>query len=149
MGFGNPLPLPRLLKGVRMRVAKIVMAGGLVALVLAAGAAESRAASASSVGGAAYDSKLGLDWQPGQTRSGKPLITGYVNTARAMSGYCNIRLLVETLDAQGNVIASSTGFVPGYVGGDDHVYFELPIKVAGPAYRVSADSWLKCAGGGP
>jgi len=113
-----------------MRVAKIMIAGGIAGLVLAVGAAETRAASASSVGG-------------------KPLITGYVNTARAMSGYCNIRLFIETLDAQGNVIASSTGFVPGYVGGDDHVYFEVPIKVAGPAYRVSADSWLKCAGGGP
>jgi len=163
-----------------------MIAGGIVVLALALGADESSAASAASVGGAAYDSKLSLDWQPGQSRSGKPLITGYVNTARAMSGYCNIRLFIETLDAQGNVIASSTGFipgyvntaramsgycnirlfietldaqgnviasstafVPGYVGGDDHVYFEVPIKVAGPAYRVSADSWLKCAGGGP
>jgi hypothetical protein len=130
------------------RVAKIMIAGGIVALALALGAAEASAASAAGVGGAAYDSNLSLDWQPGQTRSGKALITGYVITARAMSGYCNIRLLVETLDAQGNVIASYTGFVPGYVGGDDHVYFELPIKVAGPAYRVSADSWLKCGGGG-
>jgi len=129
-------------------VARHGIVGGIVALALALGASEAGAAAAASVGGAAYDSNLSLDWQPGQTRSGKPLITGYVNTARAMSGYCNIRLLIETLDAQGDVIATRIGFVPGYVGGDDHVYFEVPIKVAGPAYRVSAASWLKCAGGG-
>jgi hypothetical protein len=131
-----------------MHVARTMIAGGIAALAMAVGAAEASAAAAASVGGAAFDSNLSLDWQPGQTRSGKPLITGYVTTARAMTGYCNIRLFVETLDAQGNVIASHIGFVPGYVGGDDHVYFEVPIKVAGPAYRVSADSWLKCAGGG-
>jgi hypothetical protein len=125
---------------------KTMIAVSLLVLAMAVRAADVSAAAAS-VGGAAYDSNLSLDWQPGQTRSGKPLITGYVNTARAMSGYCNIRLLIETLDAQGNVIASYTGFVPGYIGCDDHVYFEVPIKAAGPVYRVSADSWLKCGGG--
>jgi hypothetical protein len=129
------------------RVVKTTIAVSLLALAMAVRAADVSAAAAASVGGAAYDSNLRLDRQPGQTRSGKPLITGYVNTARAMSGYCNIRLLVETLNAQGNVLSSSTGFVPGYVGGDDYVYFEVPIKVAGPAYRVPADSWLKCRGG--
>jgi hypothetical protein len=96
---------------------------------MAVRAADVSAADGASVGRAAYDSNLSVDWQPGQTRSSKPLITGYVNTTRAMSGYCNIGLLVETLDAQGDVIASYTGFVPGYVGGDAHVYFEVPIKV--------------------
>jgi hypothetical protein len=105
-----------------MHAAKTMIAGGIVALAIVVGAAEASALPAASV--------------------------GYVTTARAMSGYCNIRLFIETLDAQGNVIGSHIGFVPGYVGGDDHVYFEVPIKVAGPAYRVSANSWLKCAGGG-
>jgi hypothetical protein len=130
------------------RVMKTTIAITLLALASAVRAADVSAAAAENVGEAVYDSNLSLDWQPGLTRSGKPLITGYVTTAWAMSGYCNIQLLVETLDAQGNVIASYTGFVPGYVGGDDHVYFEVPIKVAGPANRVSADSWFKCGGGG-
>jgi hypothetical protein len=122
--------------------------GSILALALTGGAAGANALPAASVGGAAYDTKLSLDWEAGQTRSGKPLITGYVNTTRGGTGYCNIRLFIETLDAQGNVIANYIGFVPGYVGGDDHAYFEVPIKAAGPAYRVSADSWLKCGGGG-
>ncbi len=137
-----------LLKGVDLHLARTRIAGSILALALAGGAADANAAPAASVGGAAFDSVLSLDWQPGQTRSGKPLITGYVNTHQGMTGYCNIRLSIQTLDAQDNVIASYTGFVPGYVGGDDHVYFEVPIKVAGPAYRVSADSWFKCGGGG-
>src|SRR5262245_49035552 len=109
MVAGNPLPPSRLLNGVIVTVARSMTVGGIVALTLGLGASEAGAAAAASVGGAAYDSNLSLDWQPSQTRSGKPLITGYVNTARAMSGYCNIRLFIETLDAQGNVIATYTG----------------------------------------
>ena|SRR5436309_183197 len=124
-----------------MRVAKIMIAGGIAGLVLAVGAAETRAASASSVGGAAYDSKLSLDWQPGQTRSGKPLITGYVNTTRGMSGYCNIRLLVETLDAQGQVIGQAQGEALGSVLSRGRLYFEVPIQTTGASYRVRVLSW--------
>jgi hypothetical protein len=136
-----------LLKGVDIHTVRTRIAGGILALALAGGAVDANALPAASVGGAAYDSILSLDWQPDQTRSGKPLITGYVTTVRGLSGYCNITLSIQTLDAQGNVIANYTGFVPGYVGGDDHVYFEAPIKVAGPAYRVSVGSWLRCGGG--
>jgi hypothetical protein len=39
------------------------------------------------------------------------------------------------------------GFIPGYVGGFDNVYFEEPIRAPGPAYRVSIVSWGKCGGG--
>jgi hypothetical protein len=88
-----------------------------------------------------------LDWQATQDRAGRPLITGHVITYGGKSGYCSTRLLVETLDAQGQVVAQNVGFVPGYVGGYDDVYFELPIRAPGVGYRASIASWDKCAGG--
>src|SRR5258705_285129 len=89
-----------------------------------------------------------LDWEATQDSEGRPLIAGHVSTYGGMSGYCIPRLLVETLDAQGQVTAQRMSFVPGFVGGFDNVYFETPIRVPGPAYRVSIASWDKCAGGG-
>jgi hypothetical protein len=89
-----------------------------------------------------------LDWQATQDSKGRPLIVGHVITYGGMSGYCIPRLLVETLDAQGQVTAERMGFIPGFVNGFDNVYFELPIRAPGPAYRVSIASWDKCAGGG-
>ena len=89
-----------------------------------------------------------LDWQATQDRKGRPLIAGHVITYGGMSGYCIPRLLVETLDAQGQVTDQRMAFIPGFVGGFDNVYFEAPIRAPGPAYRVSIASWDKCAGGG-
>jgi hypothetical protein len=88
-----------------------------------------------------------LDWQATRDRAGRPLIAGRVITYGSKSGYCRARLLVETLDAEGQVIARNVGFVPGYVGGYDDVYFEEPVRAPGPSYRVSIASWDKCGGG--
>ena len=88
-----------------------------------------------------------LDWHATQDRGGRPLITGRVITYGGRADYCDARLLVETLDAQGQVTASRVGFIPGHVGAFDNVYFEEPIRVPGAAYRVSIASWDKCGGG--
>jgi hypothetical protein len=88
-----------------------------------------------------------LEWEATQDKRGRPLIVGHMITYGAKSGYCIPRLLVETLDAQGRVVAQNTGFIPGFVGGYDNVYFEEPIRAPGPAYRVSISSWNNCAGG--
>jgi hypothetical protein len=88
-----------------------------------------------------------LDWRATLDRAGRPLIAGHVITYGGKSGYCRAVLLVETLDAEGRVIARNIGFIPGYVGGYDNVYFEEPVRAPGPNYRVSIGSWDKCAGG--
>jgi len=88
-----------------------------------------------------------LDWQATKDNKGRPLIVGHVITYGGKSGYCIPRILVETLDAQGQVVAQNVGFIPGFVGGYDNVYFEEPIRAPGPAYRVSISSWNNCAGG--
>src|SRR5262249_34606444 len=88
-----------------------------------------------------------LEWEATQDNKGRPLSVRRMITYGGMSGYCRPRLLVEKLDAQGQVIAERMGFIPGYVGGFDNVYFEEPIRAPGPAYRVSIASWDKCSGG--
>ena len=92
---------------------------------------------------------LTLDWQATQDKGGRPLIVGHVITYGSKAGYCRPRLLVETLDEQGQVTARHVGFIPGYVGGFDDVYFQEPIRSPGAGYRVSVASWEKCGGGGP
>jgi hypothetical protein len=60
-----------------------------------------------------------------------------------------VRLLVETLDASGAVIASSVGFVQGLVPFNDRTYFEVPLTKPGASYRVgiTAFDWRDCGGG--
>ena len=116
----------------------------LVVCVLAMGAGAAQAERSTIAGNAGT---ITLDWQATQDRAGRPLIAGRVITYGGKSGYCSTRLLVETLDAQGQVVAQNVGFVPGYVGGYDDVYFELPIRTPGTGYRTSIASWDKCGGG--
>ena len=116
----------------------------LVAAMLAMSVGSARAERTTIAGNAGT---ITLDWQATQDRAGRPVIAGHVITYGGKSGYCSTRLLVETLDAQGQVVAQNVGFVPGYVGGYDDVYFELPVRTPGPGYRASIASWDKCAGG--
>jgi hypothetical protein len=107
-------------------------------------AAPARAESSTQVGNAGT---ITLDWQVTQDSAGRPLIVGHVITQGGKASYCAPRLLVQTLDAQGQVTAERVGFIPGSVGGYDRVYFEEPIRAPGPAYRVTIASWDKCGGG--
>jgi len=119
--------------------------GALFAACVPSLAASAAHADRSTISGNA--GTITLDWQATQDKAGRPLIVGHMITYGARSGYCIPRLLVETLDSQGEVVARNTGFIPGYVGGYDNVYFEEPVRAPGPAYRVSIPSWSNCAGG--
>jgi hypothetical protein len=92
------------------------------------------------------DSRIRLDWQVGTARGGRPVIQGYVynDYGRPAS---DVRLLVETLDASGAVIARHPGFIRGVVQLNDRAYFELPISTPGASYRVSVTA-LDWKGGG-
>ena len=123
---------------------QMTIGGALLACFAWFGAAPAHAGSSTQVGNAGT---ITLNWEATQDKLGRPLIVGHVVTYGAKSGYCIPRLLVETLDAQGQVVAQNMGFIPGYVGTFDNVYFEEPIRTPGPEYRVSIASWDKCAGG--
>jgi len=86
------------------------------------------------------DTRFKVEWGTAQTKTGSPLIAGYVQNIRG-GGVANVRLQVETLDAEGKVIASATALAPGYLGGFSRTYFEVPLERTGPGYRVSVIRW--------
>ena len=124
--------------------ARMMIGAALVACVLSLDVGPALAERSTISGNAGT---ITLDWQATKDNKGRPLIVGHVITYGGKSGYCIPRILVETLDAQGQVVAQNVGFIPGFVGGYDNVYFEEPIRAPGPAYRVSISSWNNCAGG--
>ena len=86
------------------------------------------------------DGRFQVEWETAQTKKGSPLIAGYVHNTRG-GGVANVRLRVDTLDAQGQVIGTATALAPGYVGGFSRTYFEVPIEKTGIGYRVSIIGW--------
>jgi hypothetical protein len=87
-----------------------------------------------------HDGRFQVQWGTAQTKTGSPLIAGYVQNTRG-GGVANVRLQVETLDAQGKVIATATALAPGYLGGFSRTFFEVPLERTGVGYRVSVAGW--------
>ena len=94
-----------------------------------------------------FDERIRLDWEAGTTRSGKPVMRGYVLNDYAQPAN-NVRLLVETFDGSGQVVAHTVGFVFGLVQGNSRTYFEVPLKAPGGSYRVTVTALDWRAGGG-
>jgi len=92
------------------------------------------------------DGPFQVEWETVQTKKGSPLIAGYVQNTRG-GGVTNVRIRVDTLDAQGQVIGTATALAPGYVGGFSRTYFEVPIEKTGIGYRVSIIGWDPAGGG--
>lgn len=86
------------------------------------------------------DGRFQVTWETAQTKKGSPLIAGYVQNTRP-NGAANIRVQVETLDAQGQVVATASALVPGYVGGFSRTSFEVPLEKTGIGYRVGIIAW--------
>jgi hypothetical protein len=79
-----------------------------------------------------------VDWQPGQYR-GQPALQGYVTNVSPYHA-ANIRVLVESLDAGGQVTSQKVTWVPGDILGGGRLYFQVPTATA-PAYRVRVFSY--------
>jgi len=84
------------------------------------------------------DRFFGLEWSGGERR-GHPNVNGYiVNNYRVRAA--NMRLMVDTLDASGKVVESTSGFVADVPPGA-RVYFEVTVKQKAPRYRVTITAW--------
>jgi hypothetical protein len=87
---------------------------------------------------AGWERHFTVDWQPGEHR-GKPVVQGYVNN---ISPYhtTHIRVLIESLDAGGQVTHQQVAWVPGDLLGGGRAFFQVPTRPA-PAYRVRVFSY--------
>ncbi|HYB71225.1 MAG TPA: hypothetical protein VEH80_11150, partial [Candidatus Bathyarchaeia archaeon] len=76
------------------------------------------------------DARIRLNWEVGTTHAGRPVIQGWVynDYGQAAKG---VRLLVETLDGSGDVVARDTGFVFGTIAANGRTEFEVPLKKTG------------------
>ena len=55
----------------------------------------------------------------------------------------NVRVRVDSLDLNGTLIASTSGWVQGDVGARDRGYFYVPIATPAPTYRASVQAYDK------
>jgi hypothetical protein len=106
----------------------------LLALALTLGATPASAVMTSSPPG--IDGRLRFEWEASQSRRGRPVIAGYLYNDNGRAAK-NVILLVETLDASGQVVERTVGFVPSLVPVFDRTYFEVPLKAAGASHRIS------------
>ena len=91
------------------------------------------------------DRFFGLEWTGGERR-GRSNVNGYVvNNYRVRAA--NMRLLVESLDASGKAIDTTSGFVADVPAGG-RVYFETPVKRKAARYGVTITGWDWRDGGG-
>jgi hypothetical protein len=74
-----------------------------------------------------------LTWEPFESR-GRPGVSGRVNNVSPYS-VRNVRVLVDSLDSGGQIVAQRIAWVPGDLGGGGSVYFEVPVTPS-PSYRV-------------
>ena len=82
---------------------------------------------------AGWEQILSLEYGPGQYR-GRPAIEGIVTN---ISPYdlANVQLLVDRLDAGGQIATQQVAWVPGELRGGGRLFFSVPTAPA-PAYRV-------------
>ncbi len=78
---------------------------------------------------------LRFEWEVAQDRKGRPEIEGYLYNDY-MRAAINVRLVVETLDASGQVTHTTLAYIPGLVPLLTRTYFVVPIKHPGASYRL-------------
>ena len=92
-----------------------------------------------------WEQYFSITWEPSQRR-GRAEVAGYVENTSPYD-LANVRVLVDSLDGDGHLVAQQVGWVPGELHGGSHRYFEVPVAPAA-AYRVRVFSYdrLEAAG---
>lgn len=91
-------------------------------------------------GGPVAERYFSLEWATAETRSGRPVVTGSLTNRYGYSA-ANIQLLVEQLDAAGQPIAKTLGYINGDVPAGARAYFQVSVPAAGATYRVTVQSY--------
>ena len=128
------------------RLTRGVSTAVLAALLLCLSAGAARA----QVQARSVDSDLRVEWTGSEDRGGRPVVSGYVYNQRAGSYAIAVRLLVEALDASGQVVGSTTGSLLGQVPPSDRAYFDIKAPAKAASYRVTIQSfsWRTYGAGG-
>jgi hypothetical protein len=69
-------------------------------------------------------------------------VQGYIYNALPWR-ITNVRLQVDSIDADGTVVGSASGWVVGDVAGGGRGYFYVPVSAHGAAYRASVQAFDK------
>jgi hypothetical protein len=85
-----------------------------------------------------WEQHFTVTWDATQRR-GRPLVEGYVIN-RSPYRVGRMRLLVDSLDDAGRVVDQRVSWVPGELGGDSRLYFDVPVTPAA-RYRVRVFSY--------
>ena len=80
-----------------------------------------------------------VEWEAG-ARAGRPVVSGHLENLFGIPAM-RVRVLVESLDAAGQVIERTIDWVPGDVTPGARHYFEVALPRAAPGYRVVVLSW--------
>jgi hypothetical protein len=81
-----------------------------------------------------------LEWQAGPGRRGGAAIRGYLYNDGALHAG-DIQLVVETVDAGGQVTGRTVRFLPGTAPPFSRTYFDITVPGQGATYRVGVLSW--------
>lgn len=124
-----------------------VLRAGALALLLIVVAATGAGAQGF---GRPTEADLRVEWTGSEDRGGRPIVSGYVYNQRAGSYAIAVRLLVEALDASGQVVGSTTGSLLGQVPPSDRAYFDIKAPAKAASYRVTIQSfsWRTYGAGG-
>jgi len=85
-----------------------------------------------------WERHFAVEYEPGVYR-GQPVVEGTVTNVSPYS-VISVRLLVDSLDANGQLIAQKVAYLPGDMPGGSHLFFQVPTAPA-PAYRVRVFSY--------
>lgn len=122
------------------RILKILAAVVVVAAAVPASAAELQPQMSG------WERNFSVSWNTGQYR-GRSVVEGYVNNVSPYST-TSIRVLVDNLDAAGNVTSQQVAWLPGDLLGGGRLFFQIPASPA-PAYRVRVFSYDRIELDGP
>jgi hypothetical protein len=113
---------------------------GLLAAVLALGACATSSPPEPLVGEVGAERYFRVEWRTGQSARRGPVVEGSVyNSHGAIAG--SVRVLVEGLDASGQVVSQTLGWVLGDVPIAGRSYFEVPVPGTAASYRVTVFSY--------
>jgi hypothetical protein len=88
-----------------------------------------------------------IDWTAEPDHDGARRLQGYVVSALGEPAN-RVQLLVQALDASGNVIGHRLYWMPGVVPALGRVYFEIPKMPPAPQYRITVWAYDRLKGTG-